>query len=86
MFSRTRRSLKRSLIVLLSLPMAAALLEGQTSPSGAKKIDACSFLTKAEIQEVLGNPVKDGKSRNSTNPAPETFVHTLSGIADRSAS
>jgi hypothetical protein len=79
MSSRIRRSLKLSLFVLLLLPLAAILLEAHPSSGGANKIDACSFLTKAEIQEVLGKPVKDGKLSTSANPAAGNFCAYVVG-------
>jgi len=69
MSSRIRRSLELSLLVLLTLPLAIARLGAQTPPGGTNKIDSCSFLTKAEIQAALGQPVKDGKLNASANPS-----------------
>jgi hypothetical protein len=66
--SQTCRSLKPALLVLILLPFAVSFLEAQTLPGGAKKIDPCSLLTKAEIQEALGKPVQDGKLNTSANP------------------
>jgi len=68
MFSQIRRSLKLVLIVLFLLPFAVSFLGAQTLPGGAKKIDFCSLLTKAEIQEALGKPVQDGKLNTTANP------------------
>jgi hypothetical protein len=69
MLSQIRRSLKLALLVLLLLPYSVTLLEAQTPPGGTKKIDPCSLLTKAEIQEALGQPVQDGKLNTRANPA-----------------
>lgn len=79
MFSGIRRALKLSLFVLLLLPLAATLLDAQSSSGGANKIDVCSFLTKAEIQEVFGKPVKDGKLSTSANLAAGDFCGYVVG-------
>lgn len=63
--SRIRRSLFASFIVLLLVPLAVPLLQAQTP----KKVDPCSLLTRDEIQEALGKPVKDGKPNTKANPA-----------------
>jgi hypothetical protein len=36
---------------------------------GAQKIDACTLLTKAEIQATVGQSVDDGKLSDKANPA-----------------
>jgi len=36
---------------------------------GAQKIDACSLLTKAQIQAAVGQKVSDGKPNDKANPA-----------------
>ena len=53
MFTRRHCSLEVVLFAVLLLASAAALLPAQT------KIDACALLTKGQIQEILGQPVKD---------------------------
>jgi len=49
------------------------ILAGPGAPSflasGGGAIDTCALLTKAQIQEVLGKPVKDGKRNAVANPA-----------------
>ncbi len=65
MTARFRTSLPLMLIFWLALPFAVAGLAAQTAP---KKIDPCSLLTKAEIQDALGKPVKDGKLNTKANP------------------
>jgi hypothetical protein len=39
------------------------------TPGETKKVDPCSLLTKAEIQEILGKPVSDGKLNTKANAA-----------------
>jgi hypothetical protein len=41
----------------------------QPESGGAKKIDTCALLTKAEIQEAIGKNVQDGKLNPNANPA-----------------
>jgi len=62
------RSLALVLALLFAVPFASTVLEAQSAPA-TKKIDPCSLLTKAEIQEALGKPVKDGKLNTSANAA-----------------
>jgi hypothetical protein len=50
--------------VLFSMSLAAA---GSSATAG--KVDSCTLLTKAEIQEAIGKPVKDGKPNPNANPA-----------------
>ena len=40
-----------------------------SNPAETKKVDPCSLLTKAEIQEILGKPVSDGKLNTKANAA-----------------
>ncbi len=65
MSSRIRRSLFAALLIQLLLLLAFPLLHAQTP----QKVDPCSLLTKEEIQEALGKPVKDGKLNTKANPA-----------------
>jgi hypothetical protein len=58
-----------ALFSLIALPFILTSVEVQTAPAGTKKIDPCSLLTKAEIQEILGLPVKDGKLNTNANAA-----------------
>jgi hypothetical protein len=39
---------------------------------GAAPFDSCSLVTKAEIQEAVGQPVQDGKPNAKANPAVGT--------------
>ena len=56
------------LAALLSLFSAVIVRAGQTG-AGAKKIDPCSLLTKAEIQAAVGQDVQDGKLNTKANAA-----------------
>lgn len=49
--------------------LALALIASPLSAQAPAKIDPCSLLTKAEIQEILGVPVKDGKLNTTANAA-----------------
>ncbi len=66
MFDRSHRLLKVVLFALVLLPFSTALLAAQT-----KNIDSCSLLNKAQIQDVIGQPVKEkvntgaGRAANS---------------------
>jgi hypothetical protein len=42
---------------------------GVASAQGGQKIDACSLLTKAQIQEAVGQNVGDGKPNANASPA-----------------
>ncbi len=42
---------------------------GMASAQGGQKIDACTLLTKSEIQAVIGQNVGDGKLNTKANPA-----------------
>ncbi|MBI5582340.1 MAG: hypothetical protein HY892_00815 [Deltaproteobacteria bacterium] len=42
---------------------------GVTTAQGAQKTDACTLLTKAEIQAAVGQNVGDGKPNTKANPA-----------------
>jgi hypothetical protein len=64
-----RRTLRSALLILAVFAAATTTLKAQTIPAGAKKVDPCAFLTKAEIQEALGKPVLDGKPNASANAA-----------------
>jgi hypothetical protein len=64
-----RGFLKLAVSVLIAIPFSFAGLDAQAIPSGVQKIDPCSLLTKAEIQEALGKPVQDGKLNTKANPA-----------------
>jgi hypothetical protein len=69
MTDRFRGPREIAFAVLITLAFSFPLLQAQTAPAGTKKIDPCSLLTKIEIQEVLGVPVKDGKLNTTANPA-----------------
>jgi hypothetical protein len=70
---RISMSTKRGLVFLfvlcwLSVCFAAAAAS-QSSPGVSKNPDPCTLLTKAEIQEVIGQPVGDGKLNTMANPS-----------------
>jgi hypothetical protein len=69
MNGQVRGSLKLIFPVLVLLLFSFTILEAQTAPGAANKIDPCSLLTKADIQEILGKPVKDGKLNTTANAA-----------------
>jgi len=69
MIGRIRGSLKPVLALPFALVFALATLHAQPPSGGAAKIDPCALLTKAEIQEVLGKPVQDGKLNTNANAA-----------------
>ncbi len=54
------------LATLLPLSLAVAAPAGQ---AGAKKIDPCSLLTRAEIQAAVGQEVQEGKLNTKANAA-----------------
>ncbi len=62
----SRRSVPSPLLVLGALAMTLA---GQAVIAAANRPDACSLLTKEEIQEAVGQPVQAGKLNTSANPA-----------------
>jgi hypothetical protein len=56
---------------------------GVAAAQGAQKIDACTLLTKAEIQAAIGQNVSDGKLNANANPAvgtPCEYVIGSSGV------
>lgn len=65
MFNRIRSSCKPVPVWILFV-FSLTAFGAQTPP---KKIDPCSLLTKAEIQEILGKPVQDGKLETRANAA-----------------
>jgi hypothetical protein len=71
MFNRKHRSLKIVFPALLLVLFAAALFAAGPKPTVTGTIDSCTLLTKAQIQEVLGQPVKEkvntgaGRAANS---------------------
>ena len=48
---------------------ATAAVARPSYPGETQKVDPCSLLTKAEIQEILGKPVSDGKLNTKANAA-----------------
>ena len=64
-----RRFVLAALLSLVAVPFVHTALEAQAVPGGTKKIDPCTLLTKAEIQEILGLPVKNGKLNTTANAA-----------------
>ena len=72
MSNQLRGSVKLFLPVLLALftlSFLFTILGAQNPAAGSKTIDPCALLTKAEIQEILGKPVQDGKLDTRANAA-----------------
>jgi len=71
MFNPARRRSLSAVSALLLLAALAILLPAATKPVAPAAVDACSLLTKAQIQEILGQPVKEkvntgaGRAANS---------------------
>ena len=64
------------------VPMAMAAVFCFTSVAaaqGAQKIDACTLLTKAQIQAAVGQNVSDGKPNANANPAVGTSCQYVIG-------
>jgi hypothetical protein len=58
----------RSYQVLFVLAVLALVLLGPIVKAADKEFDPCSLLTPAEIQAVLGEPVKAGTAKVQPNP------------------
>jgi hypothetical protein len=58
----------RSYRFLLLLTVIAALFPATAAGAADKALVPCSLLTPAEIQAVLGEPVKTGKAKVQANP------------------
>jgi len=69
MFEAIRMMRKFTMILSIFLLFAGVALAQQPGSGGAKKIDTCALLTKAEIQEAIGKNVQDGKLNPNANPA-----------------
>jgi len=54
---------------VLAFGLSALAVSAGPAVAGAGKIDSCTLLTKAEIQEAVGKPVKDGKPNTNANAA-----------------
>ena len=54
---------------VLMVFVAGFCLTGVAAAEGAQKIDACTLLTKVEIQAAVGQNVGDGKLNAKANPA-----------------
>jgi hypothetical protein len=64
------RMMRKSTMILSTFLLFAGVASAQPQGSGgAKKIDTCALLTKAEIQEAIGKNVQDGKLNPNANPA-----------------
>ncbi len=64
------RMMRKSTMALSVFLLFAGVASAQQPESGgAKKIDTCALLTKAEIQEAIGKNVQDGKLNPNANPA-----------------
>lgn len=59
--------LKRAALTVVALSLVLTLA-GPAAAQEAQKIDACTLLTKAEIQAALGQEVSDGKLNPNANP------------------
>jgi hypothetical protein len=59
---------RRFVLSVLCLAFASIAAAGQAATTAAKPLDPCVLLTKQEIQEVLGQPVGDGKPNMNANP------------------
>ena len=76
------RPIHRAQTILLAVA-AVFCLTGVAAAQGGQKIDACTLLTKAEIQAVIGQNVGDGKLNTKANPAvglPCEYVIGSSGV------
>ena len=72
--------MKRTILMVVALVFC---FTGVAAAQGAQKIDACTLLTKAEIQAVIGQNVGDGKLNTKANPAvglPCEYVIGSSGV------
>jgi hypothetical protein len=72
----------RAQTILLAVA-AVFCFTGVAAAQGGQKIDACTLLTKAEIQAVIGQNVGDGKLNTKANPAvglPCEYVIGSSGV------
>jgi hypothetical protein len=49
--------------------VAVFCFTGLAAAEGAQKIDACTLLTKVEVQDAVGQSVGDGKLHAGANPA-----------------
>jgi len=75
------KPMRRTQTVLMAV-MGVFCFSGVAAAQGAQKIDACTLLTKAEIQAVIGQNVGDGKPNVKANPAvgiPCEYVIGASG-------
>jgi hypothetical protein len=72
------QSIRMTRTVLMA--MAAVLcFTGVAAAQGAQKIDACTLLTKAQIQAAVGQNVGDGKPNANANPAVGTSCQYVIG-------
>jgi hypothetical protein len=62
---RSRRGTKTFLLAIAAI----FCFTGMAAAQGGQKIDACTLLSKAEIQAVIGQNVGDGKPNSKANPA-----------------
>jgi hypothetical protein len=56
-----------SLVIALLLGLAGCQKSKTTSASPTVKIDACSLITKEEVQKIQGSPVTDAKSSETSD-------------------
>jgi hypothetical protein len=69
MFEFIRMMRKSTMALSVFLLFTGVASAQQPESSGAKKIDTCALLTKAEILEAIGKNVQDGKLNPNANPA-----------------
>jgi hypothetical protein len=76
------KSSRKTQTILLMVAIVICF-SGVAAAQGGQKIDACTLLTKAEIQAVIGQNVGDGKLNTKANPAvglPCEYVIGSSGV------
>jgi hypothetical protein len=62
-----KNCLKRAALTVVALSLVLTFA-GLAAAQEAQKIDACTLLTKAEVQAALGQEVGDGKLNEKANP------------------
>ena len=62
------KPIRKTQTILLAVAVVFCFI-GVAAAQGAQKIDACTLLTKAEIQAAIGQNVGDGKLNAKANPA-----------------
>jgi hypothetical protein len=72
------QTIRMSRTILIAM-VAVFCFTGVAAAQGAQKIDACTLLTKAQIQAAVGQNVSDGKSNANANPAVGTSCQYVIG-------